>query len=109
MRANLLFEKFYKNKGESSVDLTFDGMVIEVLTIPSYSETECCTKSIKNFPIVHLNNDIFQNDFSNLQQAIEGNLIESKKCNRCKKNPKFQREFGNHIFINVRLNIIFLI
>lgn len=109
MRANILYDKFYLNKGKTNVELTFDGMVAEVLKIPSYSETGCCTKSVKNFTFVGLNNDVFQNDLSNMQQAIDDNLIEIPICNQCKKKPKFEREFGNHIFVNVRLIFIYLI
>lgn len=104
MRAKLLFEKFYRNE---NLALTFDAMVNKVLTIPSYSETECCTGSIKNFCIVYLNNEIFQNDFSNMEQAIEENFAEIPTCNRCKKKPKYTRNFANQVFIDVRLKYIF--
>lgn len=106
MRARLLYNKFYLNKGHTNVELTFDGMVAEVLKIPSYTETGCCTKSVKSFTFLGLNNDVFQNDLSNMQEAIDDNLIEIPICNQCKKKPKFKREFGNHLFVNVRLIFI---
>lgn len=109
LRAKLLFEKFYKNKKESNVALTFDGMMNTILTIPSYFETECCTNKIKNFIIIHLNNATFNNDFSNMEQAIEENFVKIPTCRRCKKGPKYTRNFTNQVFIDVRLNYIFTI
>lgn len=102
LRAKLLYEKFYKNKRESDVALTFDGMMNTIITIPSYFETECCTQKIKNFIIIHLNHEIFNNNFSNMEQAIEQNFVEIPICSRCKKRSKYTRNFASQVFIDVR-------
>lgn len=106
MRAQIFFENFYKGTDNPSIDFTFDGMVAKVLKIPSYKEVACCTASVKNYPMVQLNHEIFVNDLSNLQRAIEENLLEIPICKRCKKKPEFTREFANHVFINVSSIII---
>ena len=35
--------------------MTFTGMLREILTIPTYTETECCTKIVANYPNIILN------------------------------------------------------
>lgn len=101
MRAKLLFEQFYQGEETSNVEMTFVGMVDKVLTIPSYFETECCTKSVKKFPLIHLNNEVLNDDLSNMEHAIESNFVEISNCSRCEKNPKFKRDYANHVFIEV--------
>ncbi|XP_031621910.1 uncharacterized protein LOC116339960 [Contarinia nasturtii] len=96
MRLKLLNEHFSKN-----VAMTFPGMIQKVLTIPSYYDTECCTKLVKKFANICLNNDVLKDDLSNIQQAIESNFIENPVCDRCKRKPKYKREFSNHIFVEV--------
>lgn len=102
LRAQLLYETFYKNQNQTNVALTFDGMIDKLLTIPSYVEKECCTGKTKNWPVIKLNNEVFNNDFANLAQAIEENFVENSTCSRCGKGPTFTRTFGNHAFIDVR-------
>lgn len=98
MRAKLLFEKFYKD--ENPENFTFNVMIHELFTLPSFTDVECCSTSSKNCIVIQLNNEIFKNDFSNLQQAIEKNEIPI--CNRCKKAPALKRVFGNQILVDVR-------
>lgn len=100
MRGRLLFEKFYQDKNISNVEMTFAGMIEKVLTVPSYSETECCTKTVKDTCIIRLNYNFLDVNLSNIQEAIVMNLIDIEPCKRCKE-PMLTRNFGNHLFVEV--------
>lgn len=105
MRDKLLYEKFYEDIGLSNVEMTFAGMIGRILTIPSYSEIECCNKkmsSAKKFPFIQLNNEVLKDDLANMEYAIESNFIDIPNCTRCKKKPQLKREFANHVFVEVR-------
>lgn len=85
----------------SNVEMTFAGMTSKVFSIPNYSEVECCLNVIQNFPVIRVVTDGLEDDLSNLQHAIEANFIEIPKCTRCKEKPKIERNFGNHVFVEV--------
>lgn len=74
MRAKLIFEKFHENQNTSGDGITFVDLVNKLLTVPSFYETECCTGSVQNFPIVYLNNDVLHDSLSNIQEAIQKKL-----------------------------------
>lgn len=95
LRADLLYENF-----QSNVAMPFSAMVTAIMKVPSYTEVECCTKTIKNFPIVYLNVETFNNDLRNLNLAITDNLVDIPLCTKCKKS-KFTRTYGHQIFVEV--------
>lgn len=101
MRDKLLLDKFNNEDGIANTEMTFAGMTSRVFTIPSYSEIECCTESVNEFSIVRVRTDNLEDDLSNLQESIDGNFEEISMCTRCKQKPKIERNFGNHIFVEV--------
>lgn len=103
MRAKLLVEKELTNSAYS-----FSEMLDKIMKMPSFTEKECCTKALKNFPIVKLNSVTFNGDFKNLEQAIEANFPEDSQCEKCKRSPKLERTFQPQIFIEVKLLFLFV-
>lgn len=103
LRGKILKQHF--SEEQSNVEMTFEGIVVKVLTIPSYIETECCIKKKTNFFVIHLENDALKNDPSNIQHAIQSNLFEIPTCTHCKKKPRFKREFSDHVFVQVKYSI----
>lgn len=98
MRAKLLYEKFGSNSASS-----FSEMLSKIMEMPSFTETECCNGAIRSYPVVKLNSDTFNDDFTNLEQAIEDNFPAKSPCNQCKKSPKLKRSFQPQILIEVEL------
>lgn len=96
LRAKILYKHF-----NSNVAVPFRVMVNEVMTVPSYSEAECCSDSIKTYSTVQLNTEKFNNDLKNLASAVAENLLDIPKCPKCKKSPKFTRNFGHQLLIEV--------
>lgn len=103
MRAKLIVAKFHSSQSVPGEEMTFIQMLTRLLTVPSYHETECCTNSVQDFPIVYVDNDVLYDNLSNIQEAIEKNLAEIPTCARCKKKPQFEGKFGNHIFVEVSI------
>lgn len=103
MRAKLLDEKNLSNSAYS-----FSEMLDKIMKMPSFTEKKCCTRALKNFPIIKLNSDTFNGDFNNLEQAIEDNFPESSQCEKCKRSPKFKRTFHPQILIEVKLLFLFV-
>lgn len=101
MRAKLLHEKFGSNSAYS-----FSEMLNKIMEMPSFTEEECCNGSIKKYPLITLNSEIFKGDFTNLQQAIEDNFPEKSQCSKCKR-LKLKRTFQPQILIEVIL-LLFL-
>lgn len=100
MRAKLLYEMFNLGDDSSQVKITFAEMVRKVLTIPSYSEAECCTKSERNFPVIDLSEERLD-DLLNMENIIKSKFDIIPKCTRCKKKLAFKRTIGNHLLIEV--------
>lgn len=77
---------------------------------PSFTEqTDCnsCKHSGSyTSPLVTLHDEIFSNDFSNLENAIIGNFLTESACKGCKNNVECKREFGPHIFVDVNIKTI---
>lgn len=70
---------------------------------PSYQEKiSCGCKQICSFPVLTVS-QLFKNDFSNLNTAIEENLIQIVKCSECKLIKTFERSFNQHVMIEVSL------
>lgn len=101
MRSKLLVEKFHNDQDTSKLEITFAEMVRKVLSIPSYSETQCCTKSDRHFSVIDLSEDILNDDLLNMENTIKTKFDVIPKCTRCKKKPAFKRTIGNHVFIEV--------
>lgn len=76
---------------------------------PSYIEsTSCRNKGCISrqqevlFPFVQLNDDVFNNNWANLEEAIMADLKPATSCPKCKKNAdNFTRTFGEHLLIQV--------
>lgn len=102
MRAKLLHEKFGENSASS-----FNEMLNAIMEMPSFTETKCCDGAVKNYPLIKLNSNTFNGDFTNLEQAIEDNFPEESQCGKCKKSPKLKRDFQPQILIEVIL-LLFL-
>lgn len=98
MRAKLLDEKFGENAASS-----FSEMVTTIMKTPSFTEKECCYGTVKNYSIVHLQSETFNNDFNNLEQAIEDNHPPTSACNQCRRSPKFKRTYQPQVLIEVKL------
>lgn len=103
MRAKLLNEKFGENAAYS-----FSEMAAMIMKMPSFTEKECCYGTVKNYPIVHLNNETFNNDFTNLKQAIEDNHPPVLACSQCKRSPKFKRTYQPQVLIEVKLLLFYV-
>lgn len=103
MRAKLLNEKFGSNAASS-----FSEMVEQIMKMPSLTEKECCYGTIKNYPILYLNSQTFNNDFTNLEQAIEDNFPQKSACKQCKRSPGLTRTFQPQILIEVKFSIVFM-
>lgn len=76
---------------------------------PTYSDHRTCD-SCKIFlsekvPFITINNEIFANDFSNLEDAILEVLPTTKPCTRCQNPIIIKRDFAPHMFIKVISNI----
>lgn len=104
MRAKLLHEKFGSNSASS-----FNEMVTKIMKMPSCIEKECCKRTVKNYPILRLNSETFNNDFNHLEQAIQTNFPDESPCDKCKKSPKLKRTFQPHILIEVKLLLLFFV
>lgn len=102
MRAKLLHEKFGSNSASS-----FSEMLNKIMEMPSFTEKECCRGALKSYPVIKLNSNTFNGDFTNLEQAIEDNFSEKSQCNKCKRLPKVKRTFQPQILIEVTL-LLFL-
>lgn len=101
-RATFLYNHFNTNKFDMNI-----GEMIQKLfaSYPSFTEQTVCNSCKHSYsnasPLVKLNDIIFSNDLSNLENAIMGNLPEKLSCTRCKNDVECKREFGPHIFIEV--------
>lgn len=104
IRAKLLYEKFGSNSAYS-----FNEMVNKIMELPSFTETKCCDGAVKNYPLIKLNSNTFNGDFTNLEQAIEDNFPEESQCSKCKKSPQLKRTFQPHILIEVILLLLLFI
>lgn len=98
-RGNNLRVSILSQYSDGNCEVSFTEMIVKLLKSPSYVEKECCSKKETVFPIVRLH-ESFQNDFNNLQIAIEKNFPPKVICRKC-KNPKVLRTFASHIFIEV--------
>lgn len=101
-RANYLFEHFET----STFEMNICSMIRKLFSPkPSFTEQTVCDSCkhsySSTFPLVSLNNQLFSNDFSNLEKAIMANFPEKLGCTRCKNDVECKREFGHHIFIEV--------
>lgn len=110
LRATLLYDLFKKKRCE----LVVSRMISEVLkNTPSYSESAVCEikrckhRTDRIFPLLCLNNAVFDNKLSNIGTAIVSNFPENVLCGKCEKPMKITRVFGNHLFIEVRNIILF--
>lgn len=108
MRAVLLYNKFHKTEYQMNICTMIRNLFDSE---PSFSEHHLC-KSCPNcsrnklFPLISLNNAVFSNNFSNMEAAIGANFPETYKCPRCHKDLEWKREFGQHMFIEVNINIL---
>lgn len=102
MRAKLLHEKFGSNSASS-----FNEMLSKIMEMPSFTEKDCCHGTTKSYPVIKLNSATFNDDFTNLERAIEDNFPEQSQCENCQRSPKIERTFQPQILIEVKL-LLFL-
>lgn len=110
MRAALVYNEY----GSSECGNIVTEIIQRFLkNFPSYIETGVClrkgcnsAKNECNYPLITINNQIFDNNFENLAEAISTNFPGSPQCTRC-RHPltNFERTFGASIFIEVRFQI----
>lgn len=71
---------------------------------PSLTEiaicSQCNTTEKKTFPVVKISYDTFNNNISNLENAIVDNF-PSKICLECQNAVAYSREYGQHIFVEI--------
>lgn len=105
-RAEILVDSM----GESvSGATTIDYLITNLMAnCPSYQETILCSNLCINepqyFPIIRLHT-AFNVDFSNLENAIEGNYAFNPKCKKCHKEEGNSVEiiYGPLLAIEVRI------
>lgn len=106
MRAELV----YKDYGLNDCEIHVTNQIKMFLKItPSYIETGVClrkgclsAKYEANFPLITMNNQVFDNSFGNLIQAILTAFPDSPQCPRCRHSlTNFERFFCDSIFIEV--------
>lgn len=103
-------ELVYKEYGSGNCAIVVTDQIKRYLkNTPSYIETGVClrkgclsAKNELNFPLITLNNDVFDNNFGNLAQSVSTNFPSSPQCAKCRQPlTNFERIFGDSIFIEV--------
>lgn len=102
-RAKFLYDQF----GEAGYDINIRQMICHLFASePSFTEQTVCKSCDHSdstiFPLVRLNSSIFSNDFSNMEKSITDAFPKKISCTRCKKDIECKREFGPHMFIEVK-------
>lgn len=101
-RATFLYSQFHIH--------TFDMNICHMIQELFASEPSLTVKTVCNgckhsnasvYPLIKLNDQIFSNDFSNMEIAIMENLPINKGCSKCKNDVEREFEFGPHLFIEV--------
>lgn len=76
-----------------------------LISTPSYSDilncVNCKFSKQNTFPLVCVAEDIFTNNMEHLERAILANIPEKVIC-ECKHDFHIKREFGDHLFVEVR-------
>lgn len=102
MRAQYLYGIFKTTNFGNNICAIIDKMM---KSNPTYSNKYKCGNCKvcveKNFSTVAVNHVDFQNDFSNLERSILGNIPEQSTCTKCSKTWKNELKFNHHIFIEV--------
>lgn len=102
MRAKFLFEHFESYQFETTIGPMLRTLLEEQ---PSLTEQSCCrickSSDKKTFPVICINNDVFSNNFENLEQAMLQNFPVDTKCKNCGKYLHYQRQYSQHLFIEV--------
>lgn len=85
---------------DGNCEMSFSELLVAFMKVPSYIEKGCCSGKEIAFPIVRLHTS-FQNNFKNMEHAIENNFPPKVICRKCNIS-KTARTFSTHIFIEVR-------
>lgn len=101
-RAKLIFNQLKTAQCDRNISELIKMLFV---TEPSVIEKSIC-KHCPNgdpvgFPLIVLNDRVFANKLSNLEEAITENFPETLTCRNCKAKAVCQREFGPHMFIEV--------
>lgn len=107
MRAKFLFEHFESNQFETTIGPMLRTLLREQPSLTERSYCRICKSSDdKLFPVISINNDIFSNNFQNLEQAIMQNFPMNTKCMNCGKILHYDRQYSHHLFIEVIHSLI---
>lgn len=105
VRATFLFNNFSKTSFEMNICPMIRKLFASEPSLTEQTDCNNCTHSnTSTFPLISLNNVIFSNDFSNIEEAIMENFPDKLACTRCKNEVDCKREFGPHMFIEVHYN-----
>lgn len=111
LRAKLVYDKY--KSGDCDI-VVIENIKQYLTNSPSLVETSFCSRrscALKettiNLPVVSINNTDLENDLDNLEKSVMGNFPDEIRCKQC-CNPykKFERYSGNHLFIEVKLDLI---
>lgn len=107
MRAKFLFEHFESNQFETTIGPMLRSLLKEQPSLTEQSYCRICKSSDnKTFPAICINNEVFSNNFQNLEQAIVQNLPMDTKCMNCDKRLHYHRQYSQHLFIEVIYSFI---
>lgn len=102
LRAKFLFDRFKTTQFEINVVSMLKALFISEPSVTRTIDCEDCGL-LETTPLTVLELDYvtFDNDISNIGDAIEDNELRSLPCRRCKKAVDLSYSYGQHLFVEV--------